>query len=227
MTNADRVLAFLGSTTPKRATIREIAENTGISPRQTVYQEAILLKRQGVIAGEMRGGAWSFWIGAAANGRADDTESEGTPQAYRQAFPPRPNAPPVRLVSTGSMHRPKGNALDRGPSIVIQCAGSKVPEVGHLRTRGGQRVVFVARPDQAPPKPGVIYARPDDMSDDGRSTWRARLLAYNDEPGENELGLLPAYGFMPGRNTANWSIPSGRRGFSFCRRVGASSGPIS
>ncbi len=169
MTNADRVLAFLRSIAPKRATIREIAENTGISPRQTVYQEAILLKRQGVIAGEMRDNAWSFGIGAAANGRADDADSRGEPQSYRQASPLRPTATPVRSAKTGAMQRLKGKATDRDPSIVIQCAASKTPRAGHLRTRDGQRVVFVARPDEAPPEPGVVYARPDDISDHGRS----------------------------------------------------------
>ena len=67
------------------------------------------------------------------------------------------------------------------------------PKAGYFRTRDGLQVGFVARPKEAPPESGVVYARPDYMSDDGRSTWRARLLAYNDEPAENELGLLPAY----------------------------------
>ena len=193
MTNADRVLAFLRSIAPKRTTIREIASNTGISPRQTVYQEAMLLMRQGVISGEMCGNAWSFRIGAAAIGQAGDTKPELKPQANRQASPPRPVGPPARSASAGDMQRPKRIATDRAPSVVIQCAGGKNPKAGCFRARGDQRVVFVARPDEAPPKPGVVYARPDDMSDDGCSTWRARLLAYNDESSEDELELLPAY----------------------------------
>ena len=37
-----------------------------------------------------------------------------------------------------------------------------------------------------------VYARPDDASDAG-GTWRDQLLAYNASPGNNPLGLLPAF----------------------------------
>jgi hypothetical protein len=51
-------------------------------------------------------------------------------------------------------------------------------------------VKFVAQPGLAPPGATVIHARPDDVSDDGR-TWRARLLEYNAGTA-NPLGLLLA-----------------------------------
>lgn len=37
-----------------------------------------------------------------------------------------------------------------------------------------------------------VYARPDDIADTGNS-WRTELLRYNDAPGSNSLGLLPAW----------------------------------
>ena len=76
--------------------------------------------------------------------------------------------------------------------VVIQCASSKRPTAGHLRTRVGKPVMFVANPDAAPPDDRRVYARPDDASDTGRS-WRSALLQYNDAPGKNPLGLLPAW----------------------------------
>ncbi len=39
---------------------------------------------------------------------------------------------------------------------------------------------------------GYFYARPDDLSDRGK-TWRTVLQEYNTMPGENPLGLLPAW----------------------------------
>ena len=76
--------------------------------------------------------------------------------------------------------------------VVIQCAAGKQHHAGHLRTRDGQNVMFVARPECAPPHPDRIYARPDDLSDRGKS-WRTVLQEYNDAPGANPLGLLPAW----------------------------------
>ena len=76
-------------------------------------------------------------------------------------------------------------------TIVIQCAASKRPHAGSLRTADGRRVLFVADPDAAPPDPDVTYARPDDTTDDGR-TWRGNLVAYN-EAGANTYGLLRAF----------------------------------
>ena len=75
---------------------------------------------------------------------------------------------------------------------VIQCASSKRPEAGYLRTGDGRRVTFVADPSRASADPHTVYARPDDRSDRGK-TWRELLLQYNDAPANNPLGLLPAY----------------------------------
>ena len=75
--------------------------------------------------------------------------------------------------------------------IVIQCAARKDPSAGSLRTADGREVLFVAQPDLAPPEAICHYARPDDISDDGR-TWRERLVACNADA-DNPLNLLPAY----------------------------------
>ncbi len=53
-------------------------------------------------------------------------------------------------------------------------------------------MLFVADPDSAPAGLAHAYARPDDVSDIGVS-WRAALLTYNDDPGDNPLGLIPAW----------------------------------
>jgi hypothetical protein len=76
--------------------------------------------------------------------------------------------------------------------VVIQCAGTKRENAGHLKTQDGTPVSFVAHPDFAPPSGSYVYARPDDASDAG-GTWRDQLLAYNTNPGDNPLGLLPAF----------------------------------
>lgn len=76
--------------------------------------------------------------------------------------------------------------------IVIQCAATKRIDAGFLRTRNGTRVLFVADPDKAAPTEGCHFVRPDDLSDSGPS-WREALLQYNQAPGDNPLGLCPAY----------------------------------
>ena len=75
---------------------------------------------------------------------------------------------------------------------VIQCAASKQPDAGYLRTANGLRVEFVANPQSAPLNGSCVYARPDDLSDNGTS-WRRVLLTYNQKPGSNPLGLYRAY----------------------------------
>jgi hypothetical protein len=75
--------------------------------------------------------------------------------------------------------------------IVIQCAAKKDPSAGSLRSSNQREVLFVAQPDLAPSEAVQHYARPDDVSDDGR-TWRERLVAYN-AVANNPLHLLPAY----------------------------------
>ena len=57
---------------------------------------------------------------------------------------------------------------------------------------GWQAGLVVAHPELAPPAVNYVYARPDDASDAG-GTWRDQLLAYNANPGNNPLGLLPAF----------------------------------
>lgn len=76
--------------------------------------------------------------------------------------------------------------------VVIQCAAGKQPHAGHLRTRDGRKVMFVAQPQSAPADGDRVYARPDDISDSGES-WRTVLERCNAEPGESPLGLLPAW----------------------------------
>ncbi len=77
--------------------------------------------------------------------------------------------------------------------IVIQCAGRKRHDAGSLVLPNGKPVMFVARPEKAPPDGKHSYARPDDISGDGR-TWRERLLDYNRNNAlTNPYGILPAY----------------------------------
>ena len=77
--------------------------------------------------------------------------------------------------------------------VVIQCAAGKREDAGYLRTRAGRKVVFVARPDLCrPAERGCVHARPDDISDAGK-TWRSVLKGYNRAAGDNPLGLLPAW----------------------------------
>lgn len=77
-------------------------------------------------------------------------------------------------------------------NIVIVCAARKEPRAGYLRQQDGQKVKFVADPDNAPRAESYIYARPDDISDVGVS-WTETLHQYNETPGDNPLGLLPAW----------------------------------
>ena len=76
--------------------------------------------------------------------------------------------------------------------VVIQCAARKQPGAGSFIAVDGRKVLFVAHPGLAPPEAGLVHARPDDASEDGRS-WRQRLVAYNAVPDGNALELLPAW----------------------------------
>jgi len=76
--------------------------------------------------------------------------------------------------------------------VVIQCAARKKPNAGYLLRPDGRKVLFVADPDSTPANAAHAYVRPDDIADTGES-WRAKLLRYNDAPGNNLLGLLPAW----------------------------------
>jgi len=79
---------------------------------------------------------------------------------------------------------------------VIQGAAGRQPHTGHMQTRDGRRVLFVADPSQAPDEPGVCHARPDAISN-FCATWRKLVLGYNENPRHNPLGLLPAYALYP------------------------------
>lgn len=76
--------------------------------------------------------------------------------------------------------------------LVIQCAATKRQDAGFLRTVDDRRVIFVADPNRAPAMADTLYARPDDVGEDG-ATWRQKLLRYNAAPEANPLGLLPAF----------------------------------
>ncbi|HKJ76463.1 MAG TPA: hypothetical protein VKA64_04590, partial [Gammaproteobacteria bacterium] len=76
--------------------------------------------------------------------------------------------------------------------VIIQCAARKDSAAGYLKTRDGQRVLFVAHPEKAPRSGDVGYAKPDDRTEDGR-TWRQVLVEYNQSADANPLGLVPAY----------------------------------
>lgn len=81
-------------------------------------------------------------------------------------------------------------------NIVIQCAASKHPG-GSFKTRSGETVCFVANPkiaSELAPRPGYIYATPDDPCADAPGyTWRQRLEEYVLNEPKNPLGLLDAY----------------------------------
>ena len=70
--------------------------------------------------------------------------------------------------------------------VVIQCAAKKDPNAGRLRASDGRDVFFVADPESAPANNAVLFARPDDIADNGQS-WRRRLVKYNQNPNENPL----------------------------------------
>lgn len=76
---------------------------------------------------------------------------------------------------------------------VIQCASGKDPSAGYFRSRSGRRVHFVAHPDEAPPRDGIVYARPDDQRDEGANTWRDQVVSYNTRGNENPWNLYPAW----------------------------------
>lgn len=83
--------------------------------------------------------------------------------------------------------------------VVIQCAGSKQPNAGHLLQHDGRKVMFVAQPELAQDRPDCVYARPDDLAETGHS-WRQELLRYNREQAAyNPLGLLPAWSLYKNR----------------------------
>jgi hypothetical protein len=76
--------------------------------------------------------------------------------------------------------------------IVIQCARSKDPQAGTLKTPAGIPVSFVANPELVEEKDtDTIYQRPDDITDNNKS-WRDLLLQYQTES-TNPWNLVPTY----------------------------------
>lgn len=90
----------------------------------------------------------------------------------------------------------KSHANAKNMIVVIQCAAGKNQAAGHMLAENGQRVMFVANPQNAPLDRSTIYKRPDDpvLSE---LSWRDLLVKYNkkykDAVSENPLGLLPAW----------------------------------
>lgn len=76
--------------------------------------------------------------------------------------------------------------------VVIQCAASKRSDAGCLVTRDGKPVHFVANTAAVPLDSDRVYARPDDLAEDGIS-WRDRLIKYNEDSDRNPLNLCPAF----------------------------------
>jgi len=78
--------------------------------------------------------------------------------------------------------------------IIIACT-SKKRDGGSFKSNG-ETVKFVAHPEYAPHSDHYIYARPDDISDDGRLSWWERLRDYNENyknTKENPCNMLPAF----------------------------------
>ena len=83
---------------------------------------------------------------------------------------------------------------NRGQSrmkVIIQCAATKDERGGYWQTGNGKRVKFIAYQNQEHSK-DFIYARPDDVSDEGLP-WRSLLWQYNETPHRNPFNLYPAY----------------------------------
>ena len=76
--------------------------------------------------------------------------------------------------------------------VVIQCAARKQPDAGRMVTGDGKPVEFIADPEAAPDNESRLYARPDDPAF-GAKSWRQLLMDFNKAPGNNPLGLYPAY----------------------------------
>ena len=75
--------------------------------------------------------------------------------------------------------------------VIIQCAATKDERGGYWQTGNGKRVKFIAYQNQEHSK-DFIYARPDDVSDEGLP-WRSLLWQYNETPHRNPFNLYPAY----------------------------------
>ena len=107
--------------------------------------------------------------------------------------------------------------------VVIQCAGRKQPNAGHLQNNDGRKVMFVAKPNNAPKDVPYAYAHPDG-SDDAGEPWREKLLRYNDthrgDAGANPLGLLPAWQLYQIQPTGCFTRSTGRMAYTSFRQGG-------
>lgn len=76
--------------------------------------------------------------------------------------------------------------------VAIQCASTKCPDAGRLRSDAGQDVAFVANPELAPSNEGILWAHPDGASNGAGVSWRQRLVDLG--PAEAKArGLFPAH----------------------------------
>jgi len=118
-----------------------------------------------------------------------------TPAVAAEVPPPTPDPPPVAPRADRETAVASPTRKYSGPArtvVVIQGGEEKVAGAGHMVLPDGRRVVFVAEPGVAPSDPEMAYRRPDDRAD-GIQTFRDALVAYNGAPGDNPLGLLPAW----------------------------------
>jgi hypothetical protein len=75
--------------------------------------------------------------------------------------------------------------------VVIQCAAGKDEVAGRFRTHNGRAVYFVANPELCKNTTEVMYARPDDRSDDPGLSWRDRLVQYEKTSRKDNAFHLP------------------------------------
>lgn len=185
MINSDKVLEILRSVSPTQISNSEIVSRTGIRPHQQVFQITQRLLKTGRVKGVKDGRDWIFWIEKRSDAASNKKRVPETT--------PNPIKGPVIAVSSSRSATHVKSPVVTQFKVVIQCAASKVSEVGHFKDRHDKKLLFVTRPDEAPPRKGLRYTHPDELSDDGVLTWRERLVVYNDESENNPLGLLPAY----------------------------------
>lgn len=61
-TNRDRILDYLRSIAPRRATNSDIRVETGVEPLQQVFQITQKLRKSGTIQAARPGHEWEFWV---------------------------------------------------------------------------------------------------------------------------------------------------------------------
>ena len=71
MTRGEKILGYLQSIEPERATISQIESQADVHPHQQVYQITQKLLRAGVICGAMASGIWEFWARSGDDARLD------------------------------------------------------------------------------------------------------------------------------------------------------------